>query len=48
MNITSGLTPRAQRITAYGPAGIGQTTLASQFSEPVFIDTEEGIGLFII
>jgi hypothetical protein len=33
---------RAQRITIYGPHGIGKSTLASQFPEAVFIDTEEG------
>jgi hypothetical protein len=40
--IKSGLIPRAQRITIYGPHGIGKSTLASQFPEPIFIDTEEG------
>jgi hypothetical protein len=42
MNMTSGLISRAQRITIYGPHGIGKSTLASQFPEPIFIDTEEG------
>lgn len=40
--IKNGLIPRAQRITIYGVHGIGKTTLASQFPEPIFIDTEEG------
>src|SRR5262249_3976581 len=42
MNMTSGPILRAQRITVYGPHGIGKSTLASQFPEAVFIDTEEG------
>ena len=40
--IKSGPILRAQRITVYGPHGIGKSTLASQFPEPIFIDTEEG------
>jgi hypothetical protein len=40
--IKNGPIARAQRITIYGPHGIGKTTLASQFPEPIFIDTEEG------
>jgi hypothetical protein len=42
MNISSGPTPRAQKITVYGVHGIGKSTLASQFPEPVFVDTEDG------
>jgi hypothetical protein len=38
----SGPIPRAQRITIYGPHGIGKSTLAAQFPEPIFLDTEEG------
>src|SRR6516225_2379310 len=42
INIISGPVLRAQRITIYGPHGIGKSTLASQFPKPIFIDSEEG------
>ena len=35
---------RAQRITIYGPEGIGKSTLASNAPNPLFIDTEMGTG----
>jgi AAA domain len=40
--ITSGLVPRPQRITIYGPNGIGKGTLAKAFPSAVFIDAEDG------
>ena len=40
--IKEGKLVRAQRIVIYGPEGIGKTTLASQFPDPLFIDTENG------
>ena len=40
MNITKGKILAPQKVVIYGPEGIGKTTLASQFPEPVFIDTE--------
>ncbi|GBG94951.1 hypothetical protein LFYK43_14100 [Ligilactobacillus salitolerans] len=40
MNITSGKIPKAQKVVLYGVEGIGKTTFASQFPDPVFIDTE--------
>jgi hypothetical protein len=40
--IKSGLLPRAQRITIYGPHGIGKSTLAAQFPDAIFVDTEQG------
>lgn len=40
MNITTGKIPGAQKLLVYGPEGIGKTTLASQFPDPLFIDTE--------
>jgi hypothetical protein len=46
--ITTGTVARAQRITIYGPHGIGKRTLASQFPEAVFIDTEEGTSHLVI
>jgi GTPase SAR1 family protein len=38
--ITKGKIPGAQKIVIYGPEGIGKTTFASKFPEPLFIDTE--------
>lgn len=40
MNITRGKQQQAQKVVVYGPEGIGKTTFASQFPDPVFIDTE--------
>ena len=40
MNITSGKQARAQRVVIYGTEGIGKSTLAAQFPDPLFIDTE--------
>lgn len=40
MNITKGVIAKAQKAVIYGPEGIGKTSLASQFPDPVFIDTE--------
>ncbi|MBS4762135.1 ATP-binding protein [Carnobacteriaceae bacterium zg-ZUI252] len=40
MNITRGIKARAQRVVIYGAEGIGKSSLASQFPEPLFIDTE--------
>lgn len=40
MQITRGYIPSGQKVILYGPEGIGKTTLASQFPNPVFIDTE--------
>lgn len=39
--ITGGRLPGAKKIVIYGPEGIGKSTLASQFPDPVFIDTED-------
>jgi GTPase SAR1 family protein len=41
MNITSGRVPKAQKVVIYGVEGIGKSTFASQFPNPVFIDTED-------
>ena len=38
--ITKGKVKTAKKVVIYGPEGIGKSTLASQFPEPVFIDTE--------
>lgn len=40
MNITSGIIPSAQKIVVYGPEGIGKSTFASLFPDPLFSDTE--------
>ncbi len=42
LNIKEGKLIKAQRIVIYGPEGIGKTTLAAQFPDPLFIDTENG------
>lgn len=38
--ITSGTLQTAQKVVLYGLEGIGKSSLASQFPNPVFIDTE--------
>ena len=40
MEITSGIIPSAKKVVIYGPEGIGKSTFASKFPDPVFIDTE--------
>ena len=40
MNITRGKQARAQRVVIYGTEGIGKSTFASRFPNPLFIDTE--------
>lgn len=40
MNISSGKIVSAQKIVVYGPEGIGKSTFAAQFPDPIFIDTE--------
>lgn len=41
MNITRGKIPKAQKVVLYGVEGIGKSTFASQFPDPLFIDTED-------
>ena len=38
--ISKGKIETAKKIVIYGPEGIGKSTLASRFPDPVFIDTE--------
>ena len=38
--ITKGKVETAKKCVIYGPEGIGKSTLASRFPDPVFIDTE--------
>ncbi|MGN0974925.1 MAG: ATP-binding protein [Gemmiger sp.] len=40
--IECGVVPAPVKIVLYGPEGIGKSTFASQFPDPVFIDTEGG------
>lgn len=40
LNITKGVVKSAMKVVIYGPEGIGKTTLASRFPDPLFIDTE--------
>lgn len=42
LKIETGIKPRAIKSCLYGPEGIGKSTLASQFPNPLFIDTENG------
>lgn len=46
MNITSGKVEAPQKVVVYGPEGIGKTTLAAAFPNPLFIDTEGGTNHF--
>ena len=40
MEITRGKIKGAKKVLIYGPEGIGKTTFAAQFPDPLFIDTE--------
>lgn len=40
MQIISGTIEAAQKVVVYGPEGIGKSTFASKFPDPLFIDTE--------
>lgn len=40
MEITRGKIQKAKKVVIYGPEGIGKSTFASKFPDPVFIDTE--------
>ena len=40
MKIIRGKQPGAKKVVVYGPEGIGKSTFASMFPDPVFIDTE--------
>lgn len=40
MQIIRGKIPGAKKVVVYGPEGIGKSTFAAHFPEPLFIDTE--------
>ena len=40
MQITRGVIPTAKKIILYGPEGIGKSTMASNFPDALFVDTE--------
>lgn len=40
MEIIRGKIPGAKKVVVYGPEGIGKSTFASMFPDPLFIDTE--------
>lgn len=40
MRIITGKIPGAKKVVIYGPEGIGKSTFAARFPDPVFIDTE--------
>ena len=42
MQISKGKKKQAVRVVIYGTEGIGKTTLASKFPDPIIIDAEEG------
>jgi hypothetical protein len=42
LNIIEGKEQRPKKIVIYGPEGIGKSTFASQFPDPLFLDTEGG------
>ncbi len=42
LSISNGIITRPQKVVIYGAEGVGKTTLASSFPNPLFIDTEGG------
>ena len=42
LNITKGKIARPQKVVIYGAEGIGKSSLAAKFPDPLFIDTEGG------
>nr|WP_278429974.1 ATP-binding protein [Brevibacillus laterosporus] len=40
MQVISGKVEKAKKVVLYGPEGIGKSSLAGQFPNPIFIDTE--------
>lgn len=46
MNITKGIISKPVKVCVYGVEGIGKTTFASQFPEPLFFDLDKGSAQF--
>lgn len=46
MKVSTGKVAKPQKVVVYGPEGIGKTTLAAAFPDPLFIDTEGGTHHF--
>lgn len=46
MKVSQGRVAKAQKVVVYGPEGIGKTTLAAAFPDPLFLDTEGGTSAF--
>jgi len=44
-SITSGPRSQPPRMMVFGPHGVGKTTFAAQAPNPIFIQTEDGLGL---
>ena len=44
VKISSGIVRKRQKVVIYGLEGIGKSTLAAQFPNPLFIDTEGSTG----
>lgn len=44
VKISNGIVRKRQKVVIYGPEGIGKSTLAAQFPNPLFIDTEGSTG----
>ena len=42
MNIVKGIQERPQRVCLYGPEGIGKTSLAAKWPNPLYFDLESG------
>lgn len=40
IKVSKGRIPKSKKVVLYGPEGIGKSTFASKFPDPVFIDTE--------
>lgn len=43
-NLVRQKADKPAKIAIYGPGGVGKTTFASEFPDPIFIQTEDGAG----
>lgn len=46
LRINRGPVAKPQKVVVYGPEGIGKTTFAAQFPDPLFVDTEGGTDTY--